>query len=970
MSIKRIALAVVLLFALQLYSFLPAASSGLSGQQSDISAATLAGLQQQVNVIRDRSGVPHIFAANDTDAYFMMGFVHAQDRFFQMDFNRRQASGTLAELLGPGPNNHFLTNDVQFRTIGLRRAAERSRAAYSAEATAVLQAYTNGVNSFLDTRPLPPEYTALELTQSGVPRWTITDSLAILKLIAFGLSFDGTELTNTSIVEAYRASGRAVGYDGSKLFFEDLFRNAPFDPVISIARQQNAGEVAAARLHSNILEKTDGSGDFLTDQSLAAINELLKNSDDSPLLNQPSSDKGSNWYVVSGSKTSTGFPMLANDPHLPLASPSMFYEAHLVVEGAEGHEPLNVSGVSLPGTPCFPQGFNDHIVWGSTVNPLDDTDFYQERVIIDSAGRPVATSFRGAAEPLIPIPQTFRVNVIGDNTQNGTVVVTSGVPPVTLVVPRRNNGALITAPAGAPPNGPTAISFQYAGSSATRELESFLIFARARNIDDFKRGLQFFDVGSQNWSYMDREGNIAYFSSGEVPLREDLQAGTVDGGIPPFFVRDGTGTLRHEWIAKTNPPANQALRYEILPFDEMPQIVNPANGFIVNANNDPIGTTLDNNPLNQPRRGGQGILYLSHTYVMGNRAARIDGLIREKLEAVGKISFDDMAQIQSDVQMLDAKVLTPYIINAFFAAHLEGAPANLAAFIADPAIGEAVGRLAEWDFTTPTGIEEGFDASDNDGVRKKPRKNEVARSVAATIYSLWRSQIIKNTVDQTLARVGLGTALPSGERSVIALRHLLDNFAANRGRGASGLNFFDIRNVDLAPDVERDIIMLQSLKDALNLLASPGFAPAFAGSTDQNNYRWGRLHRVVFSHPLSAPFNIPPMAAFTHLSAGLPGIATDGGFETVDSAGHNARAATMNAFMFGSGPSRRFIGEARKGKIKAVQIIPGGESGVPGTQFFGDMLGAWLTNEYHQVLTTSSKVIRNSVSEERFDPTN
>lgn len=990
MSIRK-ALAIVTLSLLLIPSILPGASS--AGLQTESSALSLSGLQDDVQVVRDRFGVPHIFAKNDPDVYFMMGFLHAQDRFFQMDFNRRQASGTLAELLGPGPSNQVLAGDVQLRTIGLRRAALRSRDAYSPEASAVLQAYTNGVNAFLDTNPLPPEYAALELTKAGVPRWTIDDSIAVAKLITFGLSFDSGDLNNTTALGAYRAAGHAAGFDGTRLFFEDLFRSAPFDPTVSISEQPSARALAAARRHSERMKKPARPEQLIKPQTLASIHEFLKGTADNPLFSGPKSDFGSNWYVISGAKTDTGFPMLANDPHLSLISPPTFYEVHLVVNGPN-QAPLNVYGVSFPGAPTLPQGFNGRIAWGSTVNPLDVTDFYQERVITDNVGRPVATFFRGTAEPLVIIPETFRVNVIGDGIPDGTVVVTNGVPPATLVVPRRNNGPLLTAPAGSPP---TAISVQYSGFSPTREFETFLAFARARNLEDFKRGLQFFDVGSQNWSYMDTDGNIAYFTSAELPLREDLQAGTVDGGIPPFLVRDGTGTLRHEWIRNDNPPPDQALHFEILPFEEMPQIVNPPQGFIVNANNDPIGTSLDNNPLNQLRRGGQGILYLSPGYAIGNRAARIDTLIREELGASqdnddgddsdndrndnsgsdddndsdedGTISFEDMARIQGDVQLLDAEVLTPYILRAFAAARRQDAPPDLDELARDPAIREAVGRLARWDFTTPTGIPEGFDRSDVDGNRLTPKAREVANSVAATIYSLWRGQILRNTIDVTLGRVGLGSFLPGGDRPITALRNLLDNFATNWGRGASGLNFFDVQDADLAPEVERDIILLRSLKDALNLLAGPVFAPAFGGSTDQDDYRWGRLHRIVFRHPLNAaPFNIPPGAGFTDLSPLLPGIATDGGFDVVDASNHNPRAASLNGFMFGSGPSRRFIGEARRSRVRAVEIIPGGESGVPGNPLFGNMLALWLTNEFHEAFFTTGQVMSNKVSREDFTP--
>ena len=177
------------------------------------------------------------------------------------------------------------------------------------------------------------------------------------------------------------------------------------------------------------------------------------------------------------------------------------------------------------------------------------------------------------------------------------------IPPATLIVPRRNNGPIIQLDRGAG----TALSVQYTGFSATRELDTFLIWDDARNLDDFRRGLEFFDVGGQNWAYTDVEGNIAYFTSAELPLREDLQAGTVNG-LPPFFIRNGTGG--NEWLPARNPQPGQAIPYEILPYEEMPQTVNPPAGFFVNANNDPAGVTLDNDPLNQTRPGG-GIFYLN-----------------------------------------------------------------------------------------------------------------------------------------------------------------------------------------------------------------------------------------------------------------------------------------------------------------------------------------------------------------------
>ena len=918
------------------------------------SRLVLRGLEGEVSLVRDRFGVPHISARNDHDVYFMQGYTHAGDRFFQMDASRRQASGTLAELLGPGPGNQVLASDVQLRTLGLRRAAVRSLGAYPPEVLAVLQAYADGVNAWLDQRALPPEYAALELTTAGVPRWTPTDSIAVAKLLAFELSFDTIDLTNTTALLTYQAVGSALGFDGTKLFFDDLFRSAPFDPTVSIPEGVTSGPVSH-RKDSRERSREEG-------EAVENARRFLERPAGVPFFApQGRGEGGSNWWVISGAKTDSRNPMLASDPHLSLSSPPVFHEVHLVVRGAAAHKPMDVYGVGFAGVPGVIHGYNRRILWGSTVNPMDVTDFYQEVVITDSAGRPVGTFFRGAVEPLVVIPETFRVNVVGDGIADGLVVVTSAVPPATLVVPRRNNGPLITAPAGSPA---TAISVQYSGFSATREIETFLRFARAGTVEEFKQALQFFDVGSQNWAYADVDGNIAYFTSAELPLREDLQAGTVEG-LPPYFVRDGTGTLRHEWIRKDDVPADQALHYEILPFDEMPQLVNPARGYIANGNNDPIGVTLDNNPLNKLRSSPQGgILYLSAGYAIGNRVGRIDRLIRAELERPqrggGKLSFEDMMRIQSNVQPLDAEVLTPYILRAFDAARRAGAPAPLQAFAADPAIAEAVARLRSWDFSTPTGIAEGYDAADRNGRRSKPTAEEVANSIAATIYSVWRGQALKNVIDARLRAIGLGDVLPPGDRAMIALRHLLDTFNAATGRSASGLKFFDVPGVTLAPTVERDMVLLQSLKDALNLLAGPAFASAFGESTNQDDYRWGKLHRIVLAHPLGDGFNIPPG----------PGdaLSIDGGFDVVDASSHDPRAATPAGFMFSSGPSKRFVGEARSSGIHAVQVIPGGASGVPGSPFFGNEVELWATNDYHDASSSDSEVMRNAVSVQRFAP--
>jgi penicillin amidase len=798
------------------------------------------GLEGPAQVDRDANGIAHIRAGTRHDLFFLQGWVHAQDRLFQMDVRRRQADGTLAELLGPAA----LGTDVQLRTIGLQRAAARSLPALSDDARAVLAAYADGVNAWVAANPLPPEYAALSLTR--VRPWTPLDSVAVAKLQAFGLSFD-LDIDLTTALLGYQRAGQAAGFDGTALFFQDLWRSQPFTDASTVpdagARAAAAGP-AGARLRAagRLAERY---------AALAAKVPLLRQA-----LTHDHGQTGSNQWAVSGRLAAGGHPLLANDPHLGLDAPSTFYPVHLQA-GATDAE-----GSGFAGAPGVVVGHNRFISWGATVNPMDVTDTYAERVRPDpTSPSGLATVYQGKLEPVIPVPETFRQNNPGSGTPDNLTVVPPGgaVPAATLIVPRRNNGPIIQLDQAAG----TALSVQYTGFSATRELDTFLLWDDARNLDDFRRGLQLFDVGGQNWAYADVEGNIAYFTSAELPLREDLQAGTVNG-LPPFFIRNGTGG--DEWLPLQHPQPGQAIPYEILPYAEMPQIVNPPAGFFVNANNDPAGVSLDNDVLNQLRPGG-GIYYLNAGYD-GIRAGRITALLRAELAGDGRVSFADSQRIQADTALVDAQFFVPYLVKALARGVLDGDP-TLRGLARDRAVAEAVGRLALWNRRTPTGIPEGYDAADVDGRRLPPARLEQANSVAATIYAVWRSQVVKEAIDARLAPFGV--PVPDGERSLTALKHLLETFGQTHGVGASGIDSFAVDGVADAAD-RRDVVLLRAVRDALAKLAGPDFQAAFGGSTDQDDYRWGRLHRVTLDHPLGGPFGIPPaFGAFPQPLADLPG---------------------------------------------------------------------------------------------------
>jgi penicillin amidase len=901
---------------------LPGASLAHGPKTTKITAP---GLERPVDVVRDGLGVPHVFAKSAHDAYFAVGYLHAADRFFQMDSSRRQAGGTLAELLGPGA----IAGDAQLRTFGLRRASERSLGEISPESKAVLAAYARGVNAWLAANPLPSEYTALELTKAQVPAWTALDSVAITKLLAFGLSFDLGDLTNTQRLIAYQTAGGAQGFDGRKLFFEDVVRSEPFAHAPSILPGETS-QPANGHGHSS------WSAQALDGDVATAVDRALTQAERGGIAVEPSPDQGSNVFVVSGKKSKSGRPMVASDPHLSLSSPSVFYEVGIDSTGKK-QDRLTLYGVTFPGTPSVVHGTNGPVSWGSTVNPTDVTDVYQEQLVI-SGGVPVATVYKGTPEPTRIIPETFRANQPGNGTADDLVVVppAAGVPAATVVVPRRLEGPLISV------TGSTGLSVQFTGFGATREIDFFRLLSQADDVSEAIDAQRYFDFGAQNWMYADDSGNIGYKTSAEIPLREDLQAGTV-AGLPPYFIRSGAGG--NEWIADPTRAEDQAIPYEVLPVAEMDGLVNPKRGWISNANQDPNGQTFDNDPLNELRPGG-GIRYITPGHEDGNRNARLGARIQEALGNDGKVSFFEMTQIQSDEKLHDAEVLTPYITGALAAAQTPGAPPALATLGADPAVQQAVARLTAWKFSTPTGIPEGYDASDFYGMRYPPTQAEIDASVATTIYSLWRGRLLASIVDAPLAARGLGGFLPGGNQAMTALRRLL----ASNGTGASGIQFFD-------GPVGRDTAVLAAVKSALDLAASPAFAAAFGGSTNQADYRWGKLHRIVFRHPLGGAFSIPTGAGFTDLGPGLPGIAADGGFSVVDASSHNPRASTLNGFMFGSGPARRFVAEQTRSGPHAVQVIPGGESGNPSGPWFGNQLGLWLTGEYHEA-TIDEREIR------------
>ncbi len=991
---------------------------------------TFPQLSAPVDVVRDLLGIPHVYGANLNDTAFALGYVHATDRMFQMDVFRRLPSGTVSELLGfpdlqigagpdptvaPFPGNiSNVTQDLFFQTLGLRRAAVDSFNAYSPSVQSALQSYADGVNEYVTranaTGELPPEYTALHL--KSIAPWVPVDSVVFGKLQAFQLSFDFDDGPTGDLASVTGALGAGPG---NAAYFQDLNRFQPAENAFTIPDASNAPipltavsapkqtMLASARDTAKPAKATDGlrrrskaeQAKIIAARkaTLAAARDMI-----AKLMEQPAMRAirergivGSNEWAVDGSVTPSGNPILANDPHLGLSSPSTFYELHINTKDRGGN--VNATGIGFAGAPGVVQGHNEDIAWGSTTNPTDVTDWYLEDISSNGTGQ-LFSHYLGNPEPIQVLPLQVKVNVDNGNligferavlaqganlpfiaihdVVDITALLANFVPPKIFIVPRHGPIFPQTLQPYPFPNnhsGGSALTVQFTGLFPTRELETFFVWNQATNLSEFKAGLQLFDFGSQNWGYTDKAGNIAYFASGEFPIREDIDAGAVSGN-PPFVIRNGTGG--NEWKALAGPqPANQAVPYEVVPPAEVPQIENPPAHFFVNANNDPVGNTADNDPLDEALAGTGPYLGVGYDEF---RAARITELIKSELNLIptppgtpvgdGEISFADMQRMQADVNQLEARRLAGYFVTAVNNAGLGGAPGQLSSLL-NSRITDARDRLAAWTYNTPAG----FNTPGDPGI---PSTQDLVDSVATTIYNVAVGRLMTRTFDAKLAASSISYRQGTSE-GIRGLLKILDKVPYS-GDGPSGIHYFDEPSIVLAPADERDILLVKSLQDALDLLGGANFVDAYANSQNVDDYLWGKVHYVIFQSFLNGELNdtqIPGGGAFSIPAQpkSFPfGEPADGARFTVDVANYGLRPTSQTSLSFGSGPNRRSVVEmGPSGPVRAKNVIPGGEDGVVGRPHYGNQLPMWLGNNYHDTLLGTDDVVAFAGSRDNYD---
>lgn len=920
----------------------------------------LPGLRRPVDVRTDERGVPSIEASSDRDLFLTQGYVHARDRFFQMDANRRAASGTLAELTG---SFFDLRADAQARLLGFRRAAQRSLDAMRPDELALAQAYADGVNAWLASAPLPPEYAQLEV--SAVPAWSVLDSLSLAKAFSGGEDARLYQIADTAVLEDYvRALGEARG---SALFHGDVARFSPMLPRATVPDAIGTPS-GAARAPQAVPNRAREHG-ARTPQPGAWLAHAIRRG------GLERAGVGSNVWGVAARHSATGRPLVANDGHAALSAPSMVYEIDLRVRHDSRRGPLEASGASFPGILGVNTGKTAHLAWGNTSFYPDVSDVFRDRLLRGdpACGARLCIASEGRLHAVEERMESYRLNQVGDGILDNLADVTSTVRLLApaavdlLTVPFRSFGPIVAlddpglvAAGAAAESG--VLTLQYTGLHATREVRGLLGLLRARNVFEAEKSLRSFTTLYANWVIADVDGNLAYFASGEVPLRADLEAGA-PAARPPWFVREGSGASN--WVADRRPTRRQVLPYRVIPPGEMPRVVNPPAGFVVNCNDDPSGANLDNDPFNQfrPSKPTAIAYHFADFFTLGTRAERVRQLLREKVDAGERLTVADMKRIQADTKALDAELTVPFLVRAFAAAQRHDAAPALAAFAVDPKLTEAVQRLAAWDFTTPTGIPEGYDGSDRDGERDPELSpEEAASSVAATLFAIWRWKLIANHIRAPLAALGLTDSFSLA--SWTGLHHLLSQEPFT-GVGASDVDFFP-GPAGLGAADRRDVALLRALRETLDSLASPAYAAVFGGSTDLDDYRWGRLHRITFVHRLGGASSVPPAAGFSDLAPGLPGLAHDGGADTVNAAPHGD-GDTPASFLITAGSIRRLVLAPRRDRgVRGWNAIPGGSSGDPANPLYASQLGSWLTVDHQRMAAPGP---RGAARRERFVPT-
>jgi penicillin amidase len=541
----------------------------------------LDGLTGKVTIRYDEHMIPHIFAENDHDLYYAQGYVTARDRLWQMDIQTRSAAGRLAEIAG----QNALEIDRYHRRMGMTYGAENTLKGMMKDRVSkmMVEAYTDGVNNYirhLSKRDYPLEFKLLDYAPE---EWKPINCVYLLKLMSETLAGGSDQFAMTNNLKRFGAKDVA-----------DLFPDYPFheDPIIPVGTKWNFKPLPIPK----------PSADFI------ALTTNNKPKERVPGI-------GSNNWAIAGSKSASGYPILANDPHLNLTFPSIWYQLQL------SSPTVNVYGVSLPGAPCVIVGYNQKISWGVTNVDAAVLDWYQVKFKDDSKNEYWYNNKWNKVNKRVEV-----INVRGQQPLIDTVLYT-------------HHGPVVYENASQKPkdreNIPVGDALRWIAHDESNEFITFYLLNRGKNYDDYRKALSHFTAPAQNFVFASNDKDIAITPNGKIPLKFRDQG---------KFIMDGSDPANdwHGWI----------------PFEQNPTVKNPPRGFVSSANQSSTDTTYP--------------YYINWRFELYDRAKRIN----DRLTAMQKATVDSIRLLQMDDYSIRAQDVLPTLLKYIDATKLDKDQAN------------------------------------------------------------------------------------------------------------------------------------------------------------------------------------------------------------------------------------------------------------------------------------------------------
>ncbi len=838
----------------------------------------LKGLTAPVQVKRDDHGIPQIYADNAADLFRAQGYVQAQDRFWEMDVRRHMTAGRLSEMFGSSQ----VENDAFIRTLGWRRVAQQEwDTQLSASTKAALQAYTDGVNAYLAGHhgsAVSLEYAVLGLTTDYKPeQWTPVDSVAWLKAMAWDLRGNMQDEINRALMTSRLTQAQ----------IEQLYPEYPYDrnrPIVDGGTVADGGKQFVPPTPAGTktgAQSAQGSAPSYAGGQLAALSQAIGNV---PALLGPSGNGiGSNSWVVSGSNTTTGKPLLANDPHLAPQLPSVWYQMGLHCRTLSAACPYDVAGYTFSGMPGVVIGHNHDIAWGMTNLRADVTDLYLEKVTADTylyGGKQVPFTTRqetikvaGGASREITVRETNNGPILSDRSDQLTAVGQNA--PVGQTAPDRKDGY--------------AVALRWTALIPGKTMDAVLELDRAADFKQFRAAAADFAVPSQSLVYADTKGNIGYQAPGLIPIRGKGEPGLPADGRYPAPGWDPA----YSWTGK------------YVPFSALPWEENPRRGYIVTAN--------------QAVADKKYPYEITDDWGYGTRSQRINDLIASKIAGGGKISMDDMQSMQMDNSSEIAKLLVPYLLKIN---------------ISDPYVRQAQGLLEGWNF------------NQDDDSAAAAYFNAVWRNTLKLAFGNKLPKEVRPK-GQCLRVRPVGDSGPVDDLSGPKLVTECGQAEATQAQPDGGDRWFEVVrkilpdaanpwwNTSTATDSghpgDRDRLLAMAMKDARWELTSKL-------GKDISTWSWGRLHKMTLRNQTLGTGTSPALVKLL-LNRGPWQIG--GGEAAVDATGWNAAAGTYDVVWV---PSMRMIVNLDDfDKSRWINLT--GSSGHAYSAHYSDQTGMWASGQ-------------------------